>query len=89
MDVLAEEHECLWIHDGNSRRPHALLTSGNHSNGFFNATGIIGNPEVLGMVCSDLAEKLLEADDGVHDAYMVFGSAMGAVTLAYQMAAHM
>jgi len=31
----------LWIHDGNPQRPHALLTSGNHSNGFFNASFIM------------------------------------------------
>lgn len=32
-----KERDALWLHDGNVRRPHALLTSGKHSDGFFNS----------------------------------------------------
>ena len=37
----------LWIHDGNMRRPHALLTSGKHSSGFFNSRLVIPDEVLL------------------------------------------
>jgi len=69
----------LWIHDGNG--PHALLTSGNHSDGFFNASQVIKHPTLVLDVC--LHWKDLMAS---HDFHWVIGSAMGVVTLAHQMA---
>lgn len=39
-----ENKDALWIHDGNPKRPHALLSSGLHSNGFFNSRRIIPQP---------------------------------------------
>ena len=42
-----EELEAFWVHDDNPKRPHALLTSGNHSNGFFNASKVIAHPRIL------------------------------------------
>lgn len=73
----------LWIHNGDRKAPHALLTSGNHSNGFFNASLIITNPKLLQEACGVLIEKtqLPHPFPG-----MVFGSAMGAVNIAYEMA---
>lgn len=73
----------LWIHDDNPRRPHALLTSGKHSNGFFNASVIINNPLLMEIICRQLVSKML-LPCGFQG--MVFGSAMGAVTIAYEIA---
>lgn len=44
----------LWIHDGNPRRPHALLTSGKHSNGFFNSRLVIPDEVLLREAVIDL-----------------------------------
>lgn len=78
----------LWIHDGNPEKLHALLTSGNHSDGYFNGSFIIQNPFALQQVCSDLVERYREEINLVstQGVITVVGSAMGAVTIAYEMA---
>lgn len=43
-----------WVHDGNPKRPHALLTSGNHSGGFFKSRPIIENKQLLEIAATDL-----------------------------------
>jgi len=86
---------CLWIHDGNPKRPHASLTRGNHSNGFFNGSLIINDPGLCGQVCLDLWGKFLEylktnAGFGqrIHSENpkpQIFGTALGANDLTYQL----
>lgn len=49
-----EAKKALWIHDGNPKRPHALLTSGKHSNGFFNSRLVIPDEVLLREAVSDL-----------------------------------
>lgn len=43
-----QDKDALWMHDGNPKRPHALFTSGKHSNGFFNSRLVIPDDELLG-----------------------------------------
>ena len=78
---LFQERGAVWIHDGKPARPHALLTSGMHSDGFVNCTKITETPELLQRILSDadgLRSKLpTEKVD------WVIGSAAGAVTFAY------
>ncbi|TET32097.1 MAG: orotate phosphoribosyltransferase [Planctomycetota bacterium] len=72
----------LWIHGGGAA-PHALLTSGRHSNGYVNMTKVIENPMAAGDFCRALINALtLKGKPDV-----VAGSAMGAITIAYQVAA--
>lgn len=54
-----QEKDALWIHDGNPLRPHALLTSGLHSNGFFNSRLVIPDEALLGKAAEDLVDLLL------------------------------
>jgi orotate phosphoribosyltransferase len=85
-DWLKEFSEAgaIWMHDGNPARPHALLTSGLHSDGFVNCTLVTQRPEML--------SRLLRAPDGLaprlpkEPVDWVAGSAMGAVTFAYAVA---
>ncbi|MFZ2252985.1 MAG: phosphoribosyltransferase family protein [Minisyncoccia bacterium] len=51
--------EALWIHSGDSRQPHALLTSGMHSNGFFNSKLIIARDTLMHDAATDLVDLLL------------------------------
>lgn len=74
----------LWIHDENPKRPHALLISGNHSDGFFNASKVIERPLVLAEACSDLLANMKPSSFGAIN--MVFGSALGAISIAYEIA---
>lgn len=77
-----EDLGALWIHDGNPERPYALLTSGNHSNGFFNMTKVMERPKLLEKACAELIKNnnlTIKPD-------IVVGSAMGAITIAHEIA---
>ena len=79
-----QRHGAIWLHDGKATRPHALLTSGLHSDGFVNCTFVTQQPALL--------QKILSAPDGLapklpaQHVDWVIGSALGAVTLAYAVA---
>ncbi len=77
-----EELNALWIHDKNPKRPYALLTSGNHSNGFFNMTKIMERPKLLEEACKEIVHQypLNEKPD------VVVGSALGAIIIAHEFA---
>lgn len=76
----------IWLHDGLPERPHAILTSGLHSDGFVNCTLITQKPALL--------QRIITAPDGLapllpvpRDVDWVIGSAMGAITFAWAVAA--
>lgn len=48
--------DAYWLHDGNPNRPHAELTSGNHSNGFFNSRLVIPDEGLMSQAASDLLD---------------------------------
>ena len=84
----------LWIHDGNPKRPHALLTSGKHSDGFFNASLLVEQPVLLSSACLELISVMRSKmiAGRVEDALpvgRVVGSALGAVTIAHEVARHL
>lgn len=80
------EMGAFWLHDDNPERPHALLTSGKHSNGFFNGSKVIENPEVLYRAMYDLRQKIEHEGDLPHrDNLWVVGSALGACDLSYEL----
>lgn len=83
-----QEKDALWIHDGNPKRPHALLTSGKHSNGFFNSELVMEDSCLLDEACRDLVELLVLR--GMHPGAVdrVVGPAMGAITLAHDISRH-
>lgn len=74
-----------WVHDGNSRRPHALLTSGDHSSGFFNSEMISEDPILLDEASHTLA-VLVEEIVKLVRIKRVVGPAMGAIRLAHSLA---
>lgn len=79
----------LWIHDGNPRRPHALLTSGKHSDGFFNSGLVTEDPKLIidasfdlvGAVTEQIPEHILTGAISY-----VVGPSMGAIVLAHCLA---
>ncbi|MDB4992245.1 MAG: orotate phosphoribosyltransferase [Parcubacteria group bacterium] len=76
----------LWIHSGRKRAPHALLTSGKHSNGFFNSELVMQDPSLLTEACEDLVELLHNASRFLDEFDRVVGPALGAITLAHEFA---
>lgn len=81
-----QQNNAMWIHDGNPKRPHALLTSGMHSDGFCNTNRVAENPSTYEKAVCDLLE--IFALHGAHTEHVdrVVGPAMGAITLACIMA---
>jgi orotate phosphoribosyltransferase len=74
----------LWMHDGNASHPHALLTSGKHSNGFFNSrlvTGL-GDEPLLRAATSDLFQNFRLAGGPLAKVEVVVGPQTGATRLA-------
>ena len=86
MDQWIEQYrekDALWIHDGNPKRPHALLTSGKHSNGFFNSRLVIPDETLLCDAASDLLELLANSGEATGlGITMVVGPQTGATKLA-------
>lgn len=79
-----QDHGAIWIHTGDNKRPHALLTSGLHSDGFVNCTLVTQHAALLQQIVSTpegLAGKLT-----AEKVDWVIGSAYGAVTFAYAVA---
>lgn len=77
-----EMREALWIHDGNPKRPHALLTSGKHSNGFFNSRLVIPDEVLLRDAASDLLDLFVKQGGDVSKVNGVVGPQTGATRLA-------
>lgn len=72
----------LWIHDGNMKRPHALLTSGNHSSGFFNSRLVIADEPLLRDAAADLLEIFKKRGGAFYEIKGVVGPQTGATKLA-------
>lgn len=79
----------LWIHDGNPKRPHALLTSGMHSSGFFNSGIVMEDPVMLDEIARGLMLLLVKQGFDTDSVFRVIGPAMGAITLANDLARHL
>ena len=77
----------LWLHDGTPSKPHALLTSGNHSDGYIDCTRIAEDPAFLKRAVAELIKKLEQEDFEKPD--IVIGSAMGAICIAYEFASQL
>lgn len=77
-----KERGALWIHDGNSKSPHALLASGKHSTGFFNSRLIIADELILKEGASDLIELLMDLGVDISEVGCVVGPQTGATKLA-------
>jgi orotate phosphoribosyltransferase len=77
-----EKRDALWIHDGNPKRPHALLISGKHSNGFFNSRLVILDEALLAEAASDILELLTERGGDISRIEVVVGPQTGATKLA-------
>ena len=79
-----QEQGAIWIHSGAPARPHAVLTSGLHSDGFVNCTFVTQQPGLLRRILAEpdgLASKLPQ-----EKVDWVIGSAFGAITFAYAVA---
>ena len=87
--ALLAELQVLWIHDENPKRPHAILTSGLHSNGFFNGGRLLyDHTRFARELCFDFVDLMVRAALEPSDITIdrVIGPAYGAITLADKLA---
>ncbi len=82
-----ELREALWMHDGNPKRPHAKLTSGQCSEGFFNSKPVIADETLLYQAVCDLLDLFVEQGGNLQQVDGIVGPQTGATKLAELMAA--
>lgn len=83
---LFEEHDAVWIHDGDSTKPHAELTSGLCSNGFFDCMRVLQDPAHNAYLALLLIQKLKQNDINTDSVKWVVGSSYAAITFSYEVA---
>ncbi len=77
-----------WMHDGNPKSPHAELTSGKCSNGFFDCLRVLRHPnfcEILGLQLAKKIKKELKKL-GIELIDWVIGSPYADITFSYEVA---
>ncbi len=76
--------DAIWLHDGDPKKPHAELTSGMCSNGFFDCLRVLRNPSLCEILATQLAKRLKQS--GIESADWVIGSPYAAITFSYEVA---
>lgn len=76
--------DAAWIHDGDPRKPHAELSSGKCSNGFFDCARVLCYPNLSEILARQLVRQLLREKFEAVD--YVVGSAYAAITFSYDVA---
>jgi len=77
--------DAVWVYDStNPKAPHAELTSGKCSNGFFDCMRVLCNPKLCEILACQLVRKLKEAGIGKVD--WVIGSPYAAITFSHEVA---
>ena len=81
-----EEHKAFWLHDGKKERPHALLTGGNHSNGFFFSKPVVSDEGLLREISYSLVGLWVSSGGPIARVDKVVGPQTGATKLAESIA---
>lgn len=81
-----QDRDAFWMHDGNEKRPHALLTSGLHSGGFFNSEPILEDPLLVQECAAEVLTRLRKTGLNIELVDRVVAPAMGGITLAHEFA---
>lgn len=79
----------MWIYDGepSADKPHALLASGKHSGGYVDCAKIMAYPVLVQQAAAKALQRLTIFNDHPDfDFDAVYGSAMGAITWAHELA---
>ncbi|MFA5155433.1 MAG: hypothetical protein WC453_03275 [Patescibacteria group bacterium] len=74
-----------WQHSGDPNDPHVMLTSGKHSNGFFDCLRVLQYLNLSDILANQLARKIRVACGGVKADYVI-GSPMAGITFAHDVA---
>ena len=86
-EILGWFRDCdaYWMHDGDPKSPHAELTSGKCSNGYFNCPEVLKFPNINEILAHQLAVKLVNGNLKSKVDWVV-GSPYSAITFSYEIA---
>jgi len=76
--------DAIWLHDGDPQKPHAELTSGMCSNGFFDCLRVLCHPNLCEILAQQLVKRLRQ--NGIESVDWVIGSPYAAITFSYEVA---
>jgi orotate phosphoribosyltransferase len=76
--------DAAWVHDGDPKKPHAELTSGMCSNGYFDCARVLCYPNLCEILARQLIQRMIKKDLTPPD--YVIGSAYAAITFSYEVA---
>lgn len=86
VEKILEVCEAIWIYKGKQGEPHALLTSGKHSDGYINLNRVLQFPNLCKLLAKKLIE-LLEKEKILKEKIdAIFSSSFGAITFGYEVA---
>ena len=77
--------DAVWLHDGDPERPHAELTSGLCSNGFFDCLRVLKYVNLSEILANQLARKIRNAIGG-QKVDWVIASPMAGITFGHDVA---
>lgn len=78
--------DAAWIHNGDSKNPHAELTSGWCSNGFFDCLRVLKYVNLSDILADQLAKKIRSVIGNDQNVDWVIGSPMAGITFAHDVA---
>jgi len=84
-----EACDAVWIHDGRGGSPHAELTSGKCSNGYFNCSNVLKYPNLTEILAQQLYLEIgvrLRKTDLLDKIDYVIGSPYAGITYSYELA---
>lgn len=76
----------LGLHDGSPQSPHALLSSGNHSSGYFDTPPLFAHERLLRQAASDLLNLYFAAGGNIEVIDRVVGPKTGGAKMAEALA---
>lgn len=86
LERLLKEHKAIWIFRGLPKEPHALLTSGKHSDGYINLNAALQSPKCCETLARQLIQKLKRHGNVKDDIKAIVSSSFGAITFGYEVA---
>jgi len=80
--------DAFWMHSGDSKDPHAKLTSGKCSNGFFDCLRVLKYINLSEILANQLARKIRNDFNGIGDQKVdwVIASPMAGITFGHDVA---
>ncbi len=84
---ILTERGYFWIHDGNPKRPHAILSKGEHATGFVNLHAASKDPQLTCKIATSIIIRMAQSVG--HDFWRIqtiMGSASASLAISHEVA---